>query len=260
MSCDLAGIGVLVTRPSRQAKPLCDLIAAKGGTPVPFPTIAISGPEDPDGVTERLRKIAKFDLLVFVSPNAVRYTFSFLENRPLPKGSRVAVVGKGTDRALREFGRYADLLPEERFDSEGLLAMPQLQHMADRTVLILRGNGGRPLLGDTLMLRGARVEYAEVYTRNKVTADAAPLVSAWSQQIQIATATSCEILENLFHLLGEPGRPLLCQTPLVVVSERIKTRARELGCNNIILADEASDQGLIRSICNWVEQGRASQV
>ncbi len=260
MSCDLAGIGVLVTRPSGQAQPLCDLIANLGGTPVPFPTISISGPQDPAAAKARLEQMEGYDLLIFVSPNAVRYTFSLLGESSLPKDSRVAVVGKGTDRALREFGIYADLLPEERFDSEGLLVMPQLQQMADRSVLILRGNGGRALLGDTLMLRGARVEYAEVYSRNMVTADVTPLISSWSQQIKIATVTSCEILENLFQLLGAQGQPLLCQTPLVVVSERIQLRAQKLGCKHIILAHEASDQGLVRSICDWMEQGRINPV
>ena len=260
MSCDLAGIGVLVTRPSGQAQPMCDLITNLGGTPVPFPTVAISGPQDLAMAEECLDQISGYDLLIFVSPNAVRFTLELMGNKALPTGLHIAAVGKGTARVLELSGIEVDLLPQDRFDSEALLELPELAEVEDQRILILRGNGGRALLGDTLHERGAEVEYAEVYTRNKVTADAAPLISAWSQQIQIATATSCEILENLFHLLGEPGRPLLCQTPLVVVSERIKTRARELGCDNIILANETSDQGLIRSICNWVEQDRTSQV
>ena len=36
--CDLAGRGVLVTRPKEQAAALCRLIEMAGGRPIPFPT------------------------------------------------------------------------------------------------------------------------------------------------------------------------------------------------------------------------------
>lgn len=254
MSCDLVGIGVLVTRPTGQAEPLCDLITARGGTPIRFPTISIDGPEDPVGVGARLQQLHSCHLVIFVSPNAVRYGFEHMGEDGLPQGLRVAAVGKGTARALAARGVEVDILPQQRFDSEALLELPELTDVAGRRILILRGNGGRPLLGDTLQERGAEVEYAEVYTRQKVTVDAAPLIAVWTQQVQIVTVTSCEIMDNLFQMLGEQGSSMLRQTPLVVVSERIQTRAQELGCNHILLASEASDQGLLESICRWAGQ------
>jgi uroporphyrinogen-III synthase len=54
------------------------------------------------------------------------------------------------------------------FDSESVLALPAFQApaVAGRRVLILRGDGGRDLLGDTLRARGAEVEYLTCYHRN----------------------------------------------------------------------------------------------
>jgi uroporphyrinogen-III synthase len=101
------------------------------------------------------------------------------------------------------------------------------------------------------MQRGAEVNYAEVYSRKIATADPAPLIANWEREVDIVTATSCGILENLFSLLGEKGRNLLRTTPLAVVSERIMVRAQEFGCEKVILANEASDQGLLLAICDW---------
>lgn len=256
MSCDLTGIGVLVTRPRGQVEPLCDLIAARGGTPIRFPTISINGPEDPTGVRKCLQQIHDYDLVIFVSPNAVRYGFELMGEEGLPQGVQAAAVGKGTARLLAGRGIKVEIHPQQRFDSEALLALPELTEVAGRRILIIRGNGGRPLLGDALRERGAEVEYVEVYTRQPVTTDAGPLIAVWQQDVQIATATSCGILDNLFHMLGEPGGVMLRQTPLVVVSERIQRHAQKLGCNRIILAHEASDQGLLRAICKWAEKER----
>lgn len=253
MSCDLRGIGVLVTRPSGQAEPLCGLIAAQGGTAIRFPTISIVPVSDPVDARRHLQQIYGFQLIIFVSPNAVGYGLELMEGAEFSTETKVAAVGKGTARILTEKGIEVDILPRERFDSEALLSQPELTDVAGKRILIVRGKGGRNLLADTLRARGAAVEYAEVYSREIGDVNAGPLVASWQTQVQIVVATSCEILENLFEILGESGSSLLRQTALVVVSKRIQMRARELGCNNIILADEASDQGLLTSICNWVK-------
>jgi uroporphyrinogen-III synthase len=259
MSCDLTGIGVLVTRPRGQEQQLCDLIASQGGTPIPFPTIAIQGPVDPDRVRAQLQQIQAYDLVIFVSPNAVRYGLELMSGEELPPGLPVAAVGKGTARTLAGRGVQVDIVPRQRFDSEALLQLPELTDVADRRILILRGNGGRALLGDTLRQRGARVEYAEVYSRHPLRTDAGSLLATWQQRVRVCTVTSCEILDSLFQMLGEQGSAMLTRTPLVVVSERIQERARELGCSQVIIAPEASDQGVLHAVCGWMEQEQSGK-
>ncbi len=107
------------------------------------------------------------DLYVFISPNAVTFAGRLLEGHSLPDGARLAAVGSGTAQALQQAGFKVDLLPDARFDSEGLLALPELSRLAGRRVVIVRGEGGRPLLGDELRARGADVVYAEVYRRSR---------------------------------------------------------------------------------------------
>lgn len=254
-TCDLSGIGVLVTRPASQSAPLCELIAARGGNPVSFPALEIQPPADLQGVAARLTGSGPYDMAIFISPNAVSYGLQLLDGASLPGNPRIAAVGKGTARALEARGLEVNILPQERFDSEALLEMEELQQLQGRRVLILRGNGGRPLLGETLQARGAEVIYAEVYRRQCPRPDAGPLLKRWAGEVRVVTATSSEILENLAAILGEPGRELLQTTPLVVVSERIYERAQALGCREIILARRAEDGAIVDAICHWAVGG-----
>lgn len=58
--------------------------------------------------------------------------------------------------------RTEDSLPTGSEISEVLLQLPELQNIAGKCALILRGNGGRELIGDSLTARGAEVTFVNV--------------------------------------------------------------------------------------------------
>ncbi|MEW7982061.1 MAG: uroporphyrinogen-III synthase [Candidatus Sedimenticola endophacoides] len=250
--CELGGAGVLVTRAEHQAGGLSELISRHGGRPVGFPAVRIAGPGEPERVKALLGRLASYHTLLFISPNAVQYALGLIEGGALPPGVRVGAVGKGTARALALAGHAVDIVPEGRFDSEALLATPELAQVAGERILIVRGWGGRALLGDTLGARGARVEYAEVYRRLCPETPPGALLRRWSRDIDLVTATSAEILDNLCRMLGPAGRDSLLATPLVVVGTRMRAHARSLGFQQVILADGADDPALLRALCAWV--------
>lgn len=249
--CDLAGRGVLITRPMAQAEVLCRLVEAAGGRAIRFPAIAI----EPIADRELARRLLAQDwgLILFVSRNAVEYALPLFPNHHLPAEPQLGVIGAATARALTAAGRAPDLVAAGRSDSESLLALPELEKLARRRVLIVRGVGGRGLLGDTLIERGARLAYAEVYRRTLPVADAAPLLARWRQDVQLVTATSGEVLDNLLTLVGRNGRDLLLNTPLVVVSGRTEKMATVLGFARVELADGASDAAVLTALCHIIE-------
>ncbi len=249
--CELGGAGILVTRAEHQAKGLSDLILQHGGRVIRFPAIQIVGPPDPERVRSLLSTIESYDIAIFVSPNAVYRGFDLLPGGRLPNRLAVAAVGRGTANALAAAGRDVDIIPEQRFDSEGLLATPQLGSVRGKRILIFRGRGGRPLLGDTLRLREALVDYAEVYQRERPQLDPTPLLHCWKTDVDLVTATSGEILDNLFALLGPEGAVHLRETPLLVISERMQAQARKLDCRQIILAGRSDDASLLEAFCHW---------
>lgn len=250
----LAGVGVLVTRPSHQAEHLAQLIERAGGVAVRFPTIDIAPPADPGPLLALLARLAEFDLAIFVSPNAVEQTFSWLRatRRAWPDGLPVACVGRATAEALAKHGLSATA-PSGRYDSEALLGLSDLQAVAGKEIIVFRGDGGRELLGDTLRTRGANVAYAESYRRVRPRADPEPIIEAWRHgEIQIVAVTSAEGLRNLYDMVGDIGRGWLNDTPVVVVSQAQAAVCRELGCDAAVLvAAEPSDEAILEAIKTW---------
>lgn len=249
--CDLKEAGVLITRAAHQAGLLCRLIEQYNGKPLRLPAIEIVQTRQPALVEATLSAIDTYDIVVFVSANAVVRGLPYLSDGRLPDNLQIAAVGLATAQALAEAGYPVDVVPEGGFNSEALLEAPELQRVAGKRILIFRGEGGRPLLGDTLAERGATVEYAEVYRRCCPEIDSGLAFLPWLADLDVVTATSNEILNNLFLLFGDNGRVRLQQTPLVVVSSRMRDHARALGCGQVMLADGPDDNSIVEALCRW---------
>jgi uroporphyrinogen-III synthase len=247
----LAGTRVLVTRPAAQAEPLCRLIERAGGTPLRFPTIEIAPPSDRAALERIIDRLEQFQLAIFVSPNAVTHALAAIRSRrgALPAQLAIACVGPGSARALAEFGIDAALTPG-RSDSEGLLELPRLQQVGGERIVVFRGEGGRELLAETLRQRGAQVEYAECYRRQRPTVDAGALARDLMQErIDIVTLTSADALRNLYGMLGQVAGARLARVPLVVVSERLRDLAHELGHHGPVkVTAGASDEAIVAAI------------
>jgi uroporphyrinogen-III synthase len=227
----LANKRVLVTRSAHQAQRLCELIERAGGTPVRFPTIEIAPPGDRSALERIVDRLQEFDLAIFVSPNAVVRAMEIIRARRggPPAQLTIACIGTGSARALAEAGVSGALIPA-RSDSEGLLQLAPLAQIAGRRVVIFRGQSGRELLAEALRQRGAQVEYAECYRRQRPATDPHPLAREFMQdRIDVVTTTSADALRNLYEMLGRIAGPRLARVPLVVVSERLRDLAHELG-------------------------------
>lgn len=247
----LTGLKIVVTRPRDQAVQLAQRIEQAGGIPVLFPLLDIASVQDTRVLYEQITHLAQFSLAIFISPNAVHYGLAAIRAMgPLPTTLKIATVGQGSAKALRESGVANVIVPTERFDSEGLLALPELQNIAGWRVMIFRGDGGRELLGDTLRARGATVEYAACYQRSKPQQDVGALVSAAPDAI---TVTSSEALGYLWQMLDANAQSILRDTPLFVPHERIAELARQQGWRKVMLTD-SGDDGLLSALTSWANQ------
>jgi len=252
----LAGRTIVVTRPLAQAGALAGAIEEAAGRPLVFPLLEISPADDPRPLADAALRLGDYALAIFISPNAVDHALPvILADRPWPTALRPAAVGQGTVRALAAHGVANCIAPNERFDSEALLALPGLaaSQVSGRRVAIFRGDGGRELLADTLRERGALVDCITSYRRSGPAAGCLPLMQAWrAGQLDALTVSSSEGLRYLVDLLDAEGMGFLRQTPLFVPHARIADNARALGLSNIILT-EAADAGIMAALraYNW---------
>ena len=255
----LANTSVLVTRPSHQADRLAYLIEKAGGEAVRFPALKIVDPENRGRLFDIVDHLDRYHMAIFISPNAVSKAMALINARRdgLPPALQIASVGRGSARELERFGIGTVIAADEKFDSESLLALAELNAIQGKNIVIFRGDGGRELLGNTLIERGAHIDYAECYRRKRPTGDTAALVRRWGHDgIDIVTITSAEGLRNLYDMMGKQGRPWLIKTPIVVVSARQAAVCRELGFKHQAwVANAASDEAILEAVKTW----RASQ-
>lgn len=248
----LAGLGILVTRPAHQSEHLAHLIREAGGNPILFPALEIVDIPDLQQLNALIDRLDQFDLAIFISPNAVNKAMNLIRaRRSLPASLQVAAIGKGSAKVLAQYGVQDLITPQQRFDSEALLALPEMQAVAGKRIVIFRGDGGRELLGDELSRRGAHLEYAECYRRQKPQADNGKLLYLWARnELHAITVTSTEVLHNLFDLVGKLGQQWLKKTPVFVPHARIAEAAREMGLQQVFVT-EAGDEGMVAGIAAW---------
>ena len=223
---DLAGLRVLVTRPAHQADELRNAIDAAQGNAIPFPVLEII-PKPADELQREVATLPPADIVVFVSANAVRAGFAAFANST----AKIAAVGPATAQAIDAAGGTVDIVPNEGFDSDHLLATAALHAVANKSIVIVRGQSGRELLAKTLRHRGADVHYVGAYrraTRSVPAAELERINRAWQHdEIDAVVIMSVATLDALIEVLPAASRDPLRRTPLVAPSERVIQTALE---------------------------------
>jgi len=224
----LKGLGVVLTRPKGAVVELERELATAGARVLHFPALEITPIGESAALDAALATLARQDMAIFVSANAVEMGLAALRERSIewPKRVPVAAVGEMTAQALRNSGFPDVISPTERFDSDALLERPELQAVSGGNIIVFRGEGGRERLREVLESRGARVTYAECYRRSRPDTDPAPLLAAWSRgEVHVVGVLSGETLENFVEMIGPEGRSKLAATVLVVTHEAIARHA-----------------------------------
>jgi len=236
---------VMVTRPAGQSAGLIELLREADMQPVELPLLELVALPPP--ALEARAQALDTDLVVAVSPSAVGFGRDWWPGA-WPPACGVAGVGSGTARAWRAAGAAAVIEPQGDGDSEALLAHPALQAVAGRTVLILRGEGGRDLLGPALRARGAEVIEWLCYRRRAPADLAARLTSVLQTPVDAWTVTSSEALAHL-DAAWPAGQP---RSAMVFAPHpRIAAAARAAGWATV--ATEGGDAGLMAALRAWFD-------
>jgi len=240
-------MAVLVTRPDSQGKELCQQLIALGIPALHQPLIGIEAGADLPQLPQALQHC---DYVLAVSQHAVLLSQQFLRAQQLkwPASPRYLAVGQKTAQLLSKVCEQPVHYPDIS-DSEHLLALPELHHVQGQRIEILRGNGGRELIYDTLCARGAMVRYREVYQRVDLPFSAPTSVARW-QQAQVDTLVITSSHQLMFFVSQLTGADLnwALSLKLLVPSDRIAHDAQLLGFSHVVTTGSAANQDLVAAL------------
>jgi len=243
---------VWVTRPYAQAQGLAASLRARGYEPILAPLLEITPAVDESLARHWAEQLNHFAWVFFVSANAAQIGVAAIRRyRHWPPGPPVATVGASSAAALRALGFAEVWQPEGGAESEAVLAAPwsQSEQVAGRSLLIVKGEGGRSLLAETLRQRGADVHEWACYRR---------LPGTWSEavgqvlaegRLRAVLVTSSEAA-RLLPAIVEPQRlQYLCQyIPAVANHPRVAQTLAALGWQRIATAKKIGDAELIAQL------------
>jgi len=259
---DLTGLHVVITRPVAQAQPWATRLNELGAKTTVISLLEINPVLDNAQIQAVKNLILNLDLYakaIFVSQNAVEFGFEWIENYwpQLPIGIQFFAVGETTAKLLHDRGAIVTDLAQSQtgaMTSETLLQSPALQSVAGEKIVIFRGVGGRPAIGEVLVERGAQVTYCELYERllpQTSLAEFAQLFKSDMQELVLALHSG-EALENLKKIMNELAvfeHSVMDRIWLLVPSQRIFELAKAAGFVHVYAAQNATEvcmlQGLI---------------
>ena len=241
----LAGARVAITRPVGAGVALRERVRALGGIPLSLPGSSLRAAEDPRAARAALREALGSDAVIFTSPAAVRFAAQLL---PLRTHAVVIVPGAGTAVALRGVSDLEASIPA-RTDSEGVLALPEMQRVRGKRVGLVGAPGGRGLLESTLEKRGARIAHAHVYRRLPARLDRRHIQALLRARAPLyVPLSSSEALRNLLAALPRSALPALLAGTAIASSERLLGSARAAGFAQMLRAESASDADLVAAV------------
>jgi uroporphyrinogen-III synthase len=245
----MAPLPVLVSRPGDRGEALAVAIQAQGFTVARLEAMRLERlPESAESRAAWL-DVDRFRRVVVVSPFAAHCLAEALDRywpQP-PVGIDYYAVGAATAAVLHERLGVRVHLPMAgagEDTSEALLSLPSLRELADQRVLLVAGEGGRPLLAEALATRGARLTRLALYRRRLVTPSAAMRDRLAEGRYRALVVSSGEILEHLARWCG--GAAL--HQPLIVSSARLATLASKLGFRAPVAAPGATPAALAAGV------------
>ncbi len=238
---------VVTTRPIQQTKSLQIKLKAAGAHSILFPLLEIVEPRNLVKVKEQLENLQTYDLVVFVSANAVEQSIKWIPPSTLDT-VKIATTGKKTADALKQFDVKIDFCPKEIFNSEALLAEPNFKTFCiDKKIAIIRGESGRDYLQNQLQLAGANVDYIDAYQRICPQENLDALEQHAKQgELDIIMLTSGASVTNFFSRVKNTS--WVNELTLLLGSPRMEKRIPDSFQGKLVIAEDPSDETLYKKL------------
>ena len=162
----LAGYKVLLTRPRDLISSMAQKLRAQGAEVLELPAIRTEAIEDNEALRRAWKQMQQYQWLVFTSPTGVKVFFEQMKREccdiRMLGTVKIAAIGEGTKKALRERGLFVDLMPEI-YDGENLARTLAAELSGGENILIPRAEAGNLELVKILKEAGACVDDVATY-------------------------------------------------------------------------------------------------
>jgi uroporphyrinogen III methyltransferase / synthase len=274
----LRGVRVLNTRSLEDGEELSRLLRELGAEVVSLPATRIVPPDDLAPLDAAIAAIADgspaspaFDWIGFTSAHAASaFMDRFLGSRGAESvagsgpdtgqvsyrldvralaGTKLAAVGPATAAALQRYGLLADLVPDR---AAGRHLAAALGDVFGLRILLPRSDVALRDLPAALEARGASVTEVLAYSTRPAPANYWLLQSALSGDLDVATFFSPSALEGLAaQVAPRPLDGVLGGLTSICVGETTAAAARSRGLSRVLVAEEATTAGVVRTLVRW---------
>jgi len=233
---------VLVIQPLHSRQRLLDAVHATGRVVIEHSFITI------EPVKTKIVDLTHCDAVIWVSKNAVSRAHA--QGINLNPRARMYAVGPGTARLAAELFNQPCQCPVTEHASESLLNLPELIELNSQRWAILKGKGGRELLANSLVARGASFENVVLYQRLKKPLKDPELVQRWISEVDTIVVTSAEQLSYFLSELPRDAATWLKHCWWVVPSQRLAQLIPFAEPDSITITQSASESAMIDALTN----------
>lgn len=190
----LFGYRVLVTRPRELVSTMAEKLRKQGAEVLELPAIRTERIRENQRMREALEHLERYTWIAFTSPTGVRvFMEDLVENgTDLRKLAyvKIAAIGEGTKKALRERGLLADLIPEV-YDGASLgEALAGVCGEKDRILLPRAKAGSQEILEKLSGIRADDIPTYETYSETQDYVDEASLFGPGGVDCAVFTSAS----------------------------------------------------------------------
>lgn len=247
----LSGMRLIVTRPKELSSRLSGMLREKGAEVIELPSIRIVPVEESKELDQACIDISagKYEWVVFTSPSGVRiFMDRLLQNNDIRDlaYSRIACIGKGSEKELLKYGIKADFIPSV-YDGEHLGRELSYKLRDGDRVLIPRARKGNPELTDELSaVRGVKISDIASYDTEYTSYDWFDAGDILSGDNTYAVFTSASTVRGLAGICRPEE---LSSVKAVCIGRQTAAEAAKHGMQTFV-----SEQATLESLVSRIEE------
>ncbi|MCL1050176.1 uroporphyrinogen-III synthase [Shewanella abyssi] len=238
---------VLLTRPAGRNQLMEEALSFRNVSYLTTPLLQVKPTSNLD--TQQIDSaLQQTDIFIFISTNAVKFASTAIADK-WPSSAQYFAVGEATYLALKALGIHAEKAPDDCQQTEGLLSLSALKHVNNKSIIIVRGVGGREDLALELIRRQANLGYWEIYQRGCPELDISNINQQWQTfGIDTIIITSGEILDNLIKTVPNELFAWLQTCHIIVPSSRVYEKAIAYGLLTVTNAKAANTNAMLTAL------------